>query len=195
MLNIPLSSHSLAGPFKGAQVQSYLTLVSKIVCLFLIVFMASISSASAQLLGFKEAPGCEADADKFLPTLVICGRSPATGACEAYTKQCTLGDFVETGRRILIWAITIVLMILPVVIAYYGAIMILYHEFKPGGMSLAEIKKKILWLVIYFVCLLGAWIIVRTIVDLTQVQTNRINTFLIDENGKAIESRQFDFNR
>lgn len=89
-----------------------------------------------------------------------------------------MGDLVETGRRVLIWLITIVLMILPVVIAYYGAIMIIYREFTPGGMGLAEIKKKILWLIIYFVCLLGAWIIVRTIVDLSQVI--RDNKYIFD---------------
>lgn len=164
--------------------------------LFLLFFLTQLQFAGAAgLLGFQEAAGCEASADKYLPTLVICGRSPATGACQAYTNPCSLGDLVETGRRVLIWLITIVLMILPVVIAYYGAIMIIYREFTPGGMGLAEIKKKILWLIIYFVCLLGAWIIVRTIVDLSQVKTDRINTFLIDENGNAIQSRQFDFNR
>lgn len=163
--------------------------------LFLFFFLTQLQFANAQLLGFQEAAGCQADADKFLPTLVICGRSPATGACEAYTKQCSLGDLVETGRRVLIWIITIVLMILPVVIAYYGALMIIMRENSADGMGIKNLKEKILMLIIYFVCLLGAWIIVRTIVDLSQVKTDRINTFLIDENGNAIQSRQFDFNR
>jgi hypothetical protein len=163
--------------------------------LFILFFLAQMQFANAQLLGFQEAAGCQADADKFLPTLVICGRSPATGACEAYTKQCSLGDLVETGRRVLIWIISIVLMILPVIIAYYGALMIILRENSIGGDKLKNVKEKILWLIVYFVCLLGAWIIVRTIVDLSQVKTDRINTFLIDENGNAIQSRQFDFNR
>lgn len=163
--------------------------------LFLFFFLTQLQFANAQLLGFQETSGCAREADKYLPTLVICGRSKAVGACEAYTNPCTLGDLVETGRRVLIWIITIVLMILPVVIAYYGAMMIIYRENSIGGDKLKDIKNKILWLIIYFVCLLGAWIIVRTIVDLSQVKTDRINTFLIDENGRAIQSRQFDFNR
>jgi hypothetical protein len=170
--------------------------LSKKFLLIILFFLTVVGQTfAAGLLGFEETSGCSREADKYLPTLVICGRSKAVGACEAYTNPCTLGDLVETGRRVLIWIITIVLMILPVIIAYYGALMIINRDLGKSGISLADIKNRILWLIIYFVCLLGAWIIVRTIVDLSQVQTSRINTFLIDENGNAIQSRQFDFNR
>ncbi len=145
------------------------------------------------MLKFNDPTGCQAN-DPFLPTLVICGRSPSTGACQAYTNPCSMGDFIETLRRLLIWVISIVLLIIPIVIAWVGAKMIYNREFKVGGQGLADLKNKILWLLLYFVCLLGAWIIVRTIVDVAQVNP-RINTFLIDESGQQVKARQFDFSR
>jgi hypothetical protein len=71
--------------------------------------------------------------------------------------------------------------------------MIIYRKTDVGGFKWGELKEKILWLIVYFVCLLGAWIIVRTIVDLAQVNP-RINTFLI-ERGQQVKARNFDFSR
>lgn len=159
------------------------------------LFLISINFLSAQggiLRDGGEEPGCERE-DRFLPTLVICGRNPATGACQAYTKQCNLGDLVETGRRVLVWIITIAILILPIVIAYYGFRMMWEHEFPTGGAKWGELKQKFYMFIIYLVCLLGAWIIVRTIVDVTRVNP-RINTFLI-ENGEQVKARPVDFTR
>ena len=162
--------------------------------LFLLIQMQmSVQFSSAQgLFNSADPSGCESK-DPFLPNLLICGRNAASGACSQYTNPCTFGDFVETGRRLLIWVISIVLLIIPIIIAYYGVQMIFAREFKFGGKSLADLKQKILWLIIYFVCLLGAWLIVRSIVDVAQVNP-RINTFLI-ENGEQVKARQFDFSR
>jgi hypothetical protein len=147
---------------------------------------------AAGMFSFNDPTGCQSN-DPFLPSLVVCGRNPASNVCEGYTNPCTFADFVETGRRLLIWSISIVLMLLPLVIAYYGAAMIIYRENSFDGGKVKGLKNQILWLTIYFVCLLAAWIIVRTIVDIAQVDP-RINTFLI-ENGQQVKARQFDFSR
>ncbi len=161
--------------------------------LFILFFLTQVQFSTAQgLFNSADPSGCESK-DPFLPNLVICGRNAASGTCSQYTNPCTFGDFVETGRRLLIWVISIVLLVIPVIIAYYGAIMIFYHKFEPNGAKLGDLKNKILWLLIYFVCLLGAWLIVRSIVDVAQVNP-RINTFLI-ENGEQVKARQFDFSR
>jgi hypothetical protein len=167
---------------------------------FFLVFFFAVSTLitstnsvfAASLFNFNDPTGCQTT-DPFLPTLVICGRNSSTNVCPGYTNPCNLSDLLETGRRILIWIISIVLMVLPVVIAYYGALMIIYRKTDVGGFKWGELKEKILWLIVYFVCLLGAWIIVRTIVDLAQVNP-RINTFLI-ERGQQVKARNFDFSR
>ena len=164
--------------------------------LLILLFFVSITSTSfaAGFFSNTEADGCT-KSDPFLPTLVICGRNPAAGVCPAYTQACTVGDLVETGRRGIIWIISIVLLILPVLIAWTGAQMIILREFKGAGIDIAKIKERILWMIIYFVCLLGAWIIMRTIVDIAQVRTDRINTFLIEKDGSRVKAREFNFSR
>lgn len=175
--------------YKVWQLQNHIRLI-----FFVVLFSIATSSVFSQgIFNTQEANGCPKK-DPFLPTLVICGRSPATGACPAYTNPCTVGDLVETGRRGLIWIISIVLLVLPVMLAYLGVQMIFQQKLGGNIEVLAKLKKNMLMIIIYFVCLLGAWLIVRSIVDIAQVNP-RINTFLIDQNGRRIEARQFDFSR
>jgi len=166
--------------------------VSK-VFLFLCLSITLLSSgASAQsLFGITDPAGCESK-DIFLPNLLICGRSPSSGACQAYQKPCGLGDLAETGSRVLVWLITIALLIVPLIIMYYGAMMIIYQQKELPG-KLAEIRKRFWQILIYFILMLAGWLIVRTVVDIFQVE-ERVPTFLIDENGNEVKARPFNTN-
>lgn len=168
--------------------------MKKFIFLFLITISFFNNSVFSQgFFSAKDADGCEKK-DPLLPTLIICGRSPATGACPAYTEACTVGDLVETGRRGLIWIISIVLLVMPVLIAYLGMRMIFEQKLGGNIAILAKLKDNFFWILIYFICLLGAWLIVRGIVDIAGVN-DRINTFLIDKDGTRIKAKPFDYTR
>jgi hypothetical protein len=62
-----------------------------------------------------------------------------------------------------------------------------------GGFEIKKWRDRLTKAFIYFILMLAAWLIVRTVVDVFQVD-ERINTFLIDENGNAIKARTFNTN-
>jgi hypothetical protein len=132
------------------------------------------------------------DEDKLLPTLVICGRSKTVNSsCEAYTKPCTVNDFIQVLARIILFITTLALLIVPLLICYAG-VMILVYQKAPGGVNVAKVKEwlgKLWWVVIYFILMLSGWLIVRTVVDLLQVRDGEkgVNTFLIDEKGNPVK--------
>lgn len=169
--------------------------VSKIFLVLCLSITLLSSGASAQsLFGITDPAGCESK-DIFLPNLLICGRSPSSGACQAYQKPCGLGDLAETGSRVLVWLITIVLLIVPLIIMYYGA-MVMYHSTLNPDLKISvlnDIKKRFKQIIIYFILLLAGWLIVRTVVDVFQVD-ERVPTFLIDENGNEVKARPFNTN-
>jgi hypothetical protein len=169
--------------------------MKKFVLIFVLFFVTATtfntSANAAGLLGFNDPPGCESK-DPLFPSLVICGRSPSTGACQQYTKECGLGDLVQTGSRVLVWIITLFLLIIPLFIMYYGAMMIIYRNMEMPG-QLKKVKDRFWEILIYFILMLAAWLIVRTVVDVFQVD-KRINTFLIDENGNTVKARTFNTN-
>jgi hypothetical protein len=157
-----------------------------------VILLASFQSAqAASILGVSDPAGCESK-DSFLPNLLICGRSPATGACAQYTKPCNIGDLVETGNRVLIFVISLFLLIIPLFIMYYGAMVIIDKNWG-GGFDIKKWKDRLFTAVIYFIFMLAAWLIVRTVVDIFQVD-DRINSFLIDENGTTVKARSFNTN-
>lgn len=164
-----------------------------LISLVLIVTATSFSVPenveAANIFGVTEAQGCETS-DPFFPVLLICGRSKSTGACEAYTKQCSVGDAVATAGRLIIWLISAAFLLVPLLIIYYGAMVIINKEYDGGISMIKTAKDRLKWLLIYVILMLGAWLIIRTVVDVFQVDT-RINTFLIDENGQKVESRNF----
>jgi hypothetical protein len=160
-------------------------------CLTVILF-SSFNTASAQsLFGITDPPGCESK-DIFLPNLLICGRSPSSGACQAYQKQCGLGDLAETGSRVLVWLITIVLLVVPLIIMYYGAKLMWYQQQAKAEM-VKFVKERLTIIVLFFILMLSGWLIVRTVVDIFQVD-ERVPTFLIDENGNEVKARPFNTN-
>lgn len=169
--------------------------MKKLVLLFILFFITTTTfqtpTNAAGLLGFNDPQGCESK-DPLFPSLLICGRSKATGACEAYTKECGLGDLIQTGSRIIIWIVTLFLLIIPLFIMYYGAMIIIYRNMELPG-PLASVKERFWEILIYFIFMLAAWLIVRTVIDIFQVD-KRINTFLIDENGNKVEARTFNTN-
>lgn len=160
-----------------------------------LVFVLTISFGSsvqaASIFGIKDPPGCESK-DPFLPNLVICGRNPiSAGSCTEYTKQCSVGDLVETGSRIIIWLITIILLVVPIILSYYGAMIMINQKYDGGVSQLKDLRGRFRNTLIFFILMLGAWVIVRTVVDVFQVDP-RINTFLIDENGQTVKVRTFN---
>jgi hypothetical protein len=151
------------------------------------------TTAHADLFGYNakdEARGCPSS-DRYLPTLVICGRNPSSGACSAFTQQCNLGDLVETGSRAIVWLISITLLIVPLLVMYYGA-MIIWEQKWDGNISqIQKLKNNFKRIFLYFIFMLAAWLIVRTVVDIFQVE-DRVPSFLIDENGNQIKARTFN---
>lgn len=158
------------------------------------LFAKPVTPVNAQsLFGFNDPPGC--GGDNFLPNLVICGRNPTSAGanCSQFAKQCTLGDLVETGSRALVWIISIALLIVPLLVMYYGA-MIIYERNITGNLfKFEEIRKKFTNAILYFILMLAAWLIVRTVVDIFQVE-DRVPSFLIDEQGNQIKARSFNTN-
>jgi hypothetical protein len=61
------------------------------------------------------------------------------------------------------------------------------------GFDIKKWKDRLFTAVIYFIFMLAAWLIVRTVVDIFQVD-DRINSFLIDENGTTVKARSFNTN-
>lgn len=158
---------------------------------FLVILFSSIAPVGAQsLFGYTDPPGCE-NKDRFLPNLVICGRSPATGACQAYTKPCNLGDLVETVGRALVWLLSIALLIVPLLVMYYGAMIIWEQKYDGNIATIQVIKKRFKEVILYFILMLAAWLIIRTVVDIFQVE-DRVPSFLIDERGNQIKARSFN---
>jgi len=170
----------------------------KIFLVSCLVFVLSTSFQSktyaANIFGITDPAGCESK-DIFLPTLVICGRNQNSGACAAYSKPCTVGDLVETGSRAIVWLISLLLLIVPLLLMYYGFLVIYYRTINPDTKIglLEDVKKRFWYIILYFILMLSGWLIVRTVVDVFQVD-NRINTFLIDENGNKVQARQFNTN-
>lgn len=160
--------------------------------LVFVLLLSFQSTYAANIFGITDPPGCESK-DIFLPNLVICGRSPATGACSAYTKPCTVGDLIETGSRAIVWLISAVLLVVPILLMYYGAQIIINAKDGGGGGVMKEIRKKLWVVILYFIFMLAAWLIVRTVVDIFQVE-DRVPSFLIDENGNAVKARTFNTN-
>jgi hypothetical protein len=171
-------------------------ILKKIILSFYLVIILSTSfqtsAYAANIFGVVDPPGCESK-DIFLPNLVICGRSPASGACQAYTKACTLGDLVNTIGRAVIWIISIVLLIVPLLVMYYGAQMIIEQKKPSSSSNLAKIKANLWKIILYFILMLGAWLIIRMVVDIFQVE-DRVPSFLIDENGNQVKARNFNTN-
>jgi hypothetical protein len=159
---------------------------------FMVLFGLSLPVYAANIFGIDDPQGCGGK-DPFLPNLLICGRSPSTGACQQYTQPCSLGDLVETGKRAIVWLVSITLLIVPIIVMYYGAMIMWNQEFGGGVVNLAELRKKFRMIFIFFILLLAAWLIVRTVVDIFQVD-ERINTFMIDENGQPVKARNFNTN-
>lgn len=166
---------------------------SSYIGLLLCIFFVNFNSAQAGILSnYNDPPGC--GKDNFLPNLLICGRSKVTAgqACAEFTNPCNLGDLVETGGRVIVWVISFALLIIPLFIMYYGAMIIIYRNMDMPG-PLSDVKKRFWQILIYFILMLSAWLIVRLVVDIFQVDP-RINTFMIDENGNAIKARSFNTN-
>lgn len=164
-----------------------------VACLSIVLSTSFVANTyAANIFGITEKSGCESK-DPFLPVLVICGRNPATGACAAYSQPCTLGDLVDTGSRALVWLISVILLIIPILIIYYGAMIIINAKTGSDGGVMKAIRTKMWKVILYFILLLSGWLIVRTVVDVFQVD-NRINTFLIDENGNKVQARPFNTN-
>ncbi len=160
---------------------------------FLFIFLLNFNIAQAGLLSnYNDPPGC--GGDSFLPNLLICGRSSAAAGqnCQQFTKPCNLGDLVETGGRVLVWVISFALLVVPLFIMYYGAMIIIYRNMDMPG-ALSNVKKRFWEILIYFIFMLAAWLIVRLVIDIFQVDS-RINTFMIDENGNSVKARSFNTN-
>ncbi len=161
-------------------------------CLVVILSTSFQTANAANIFGVYDPPGCESK-DKIFPSLVVCGRNPASGACPAYTKQCNLGDLVETGSRAIIFIITLALLIVPLIIMYYGAMIIINQQLDGGINQLKKLKDNFWRVLVYFLLMLAAWLIVRTVVDVFQVRSD-INTFLIDKDGTTVKARPFPTN-
>lgn len=160
----------------------------------LIILSLATPALAANIFGFTDPPGCEGN-DPFLPVLVICGRNPSSmnNQCQQYSQPCSMGDLVETGSRFIVWLISLVLLIVPLFIMYYGAMIIINRQMD-GNIDLIKQWRGKLWhTILYFILMLAAWLIVRTVVDVFQVEP-RINTFLIDENGQPVKARPFNTN-
>ncbi len=170
---------------------------------FLVIVFSSFNSVNAQkLFGFNDPPGC--GGDTFLPNLVICGRNPQVASageggqtCLQYTKQCNLGDMVETGQRALVWIISIALLIVPLIVMYYGA-MIIYEQQWHGNIDLIKkYKDRIFEIILYFILMLSAWLIVKLVIDVFQVNDDagRVPIFLIDDAGNSVKVKTFNTNQ
>lgn len=160
---------------------------------FLFIFLLNFNNTQAGILsGYNDPPGC--GGDNFLPNLLICGRSKtAVGAnCQQYTNPCNLGDLVETGGRVSVWVISFALLIVPLFVMYYGAMIIIYRNMNMPS-ALTDVKKRFWEILIYFILMLSAWLIMRLVIDIFQVES-RINTFMIDENGNKVKARSFNTN-
>lgn len=158
----------------------------------IMILSSAVTSVSAQnIFGISDPPGCGGN-DPFLPTLVICGRNQqSAGSCTAYTKQCSLGDLVNTGGRALVWIISLTLLIVPILIMYYGAQIIITQQWDGDISLIKKYKGQLFHLLLYFILMLSAWLIVRTVVDIFQVE-DRVPSFLIDESGNEIKARTFN---
>ena len=164
--------------------------------LVMMVFFLNFNFASAGLLnGFNDPPGC--GGDEFLPVLAICGRNPdvAGSECSQFTHECSLGDLVETGKRFVVWIISFVLLIIPLYIMWVGVMMIWHQKFDPSAGDLKYYKEKLFYGIIYFILMLAAWLIVRLVIEVFQVDDSRIPMFLIDDNAEPIKLKNFDTNR
>lgn len=167
-----------------------------LVTIFALTALTSFSFpkiANADLFGYNaidEANGCK-PRDRYLPTLLICGRNKDADTCDKFKQQCTLGDLVETGSRVLVWLISVVILVVPILVMYYGAQIIINQQLDGNISKIKELRGKLFNILIYFILLLGAWLIVRTVVDIFQVE-DRVPSFLIDENGQEVKARNFN---
>lgn len=165
---------------------------------FVLVFILSTSfthtTSAASLFGYNDPPGC--GGDSFLPNLIICGRSPAAAgpACSQFTKACNVGDLVETGSRVLVWLISFALLVVPLLVMYYGA-MIMWNQNMDGDTGVVKwAKTRLKEIIFYFILMLAAWLIVKTVIDIFQVDDSngRVPIFLLDEGGNSIKVKSFN---
>jgi uncharacterized Tic20 family protein len=156
-----------------------------------------VPAQAADIFGFEDPPSCKND--PFFPVLTICGRNKTSAvSCQEYTKECTLPDLVSMAGRGIIWLITLVLYIFPLIVMYEGAKLIWYKKIvntyyytNGEGKKVMITYDRILKSIMYFVLMLFGWIIVRTVIDIFQVDS-RINTLLLDQNGGQVKARQFN---
>jgi hypothetical protein len=172
------------------KIKHYLTLST-----FLVIIFSSFNAVSAEkLFGYNDPPGC--GGDTFLPNLVICGRNPASvdQGCMQYTKECNVGDMVETGQRALVWLISIALMIVPLFVMYLGAMIIYNQQFDGDIKVIQALKKRFFEVILYFILMLSAWLIVKVVIDVFQVNDSegRVPIFLIDDNGNSVKVKTFN---
>jgi len=175
------------------KIKQFLTLST-----FLVILFSSFNAASAQkLFGYNDPPGC--GGDTFLPNLVICGRNPASvdQGCMQYTKECNVGDMVETGQRALVWLISFALLIIPIYITYIGAMMVWTGKFDSNAGKLKQYKEEFFQAIFYFILMLSAWLIVKVVIDVFQVNDSegRVPIFLIDDNGNSVKVKTFNDNQ
>ncbi len=169
---------------------------------FLIIFLGTLLLCSNIFVAETSARGLfdtfndgDCKTDTVLPVLVICGRNKTSAegvnsSCTKYTEPCTFPDLIEIVARVVVFLILLALLIVPLIIIYTGAMLIAIQKFSIGGIStIQDLKDKFMVRILYFILLLAAWLIVRTIVGVFQVNSN-INTFLLDENGQRIKASQ-----
>ena len=162
--------------------------------IFTIFFLLNFNNAQAGILSvYNDPPGC--GGDNFMPNLVICGRSKtAVGPnCQQFTNPCNLGDLLETGGRVLVWIISFALLVVPLYVMWIGAEIIWYQKFDPNSGMLGKVKKRFREILIFFIFMLSAWLIVKLVIDIFQVDP-RINTFMMDENGNTVKAKSFNTN-
>jgi hypothetical protein len=121
--------------------------------------------------------------DSIFPTLVVCGRSAATG-CNNYTKACQLSDVPVVLGNLIQWIILMILMTIPLYIMYLGILMVAKRGIPEEMMKL---RYRLLWTIFFLIIIFASWIIVKEIVDIFKISSD-VPSFLLNSDGSVIQN-------
>jgi hypothetical protein len=123
------------------------------------------------------------------PLIVICGRT-ASSPCaidpdtnKDTTKMCKTADFIEILSRLILFAITLILLLLPLVFVWIGVELLIFQK-TPD--KILKLKSQIFNVLIGFFVIFAAWLIIKTIVSSFGVKSE-IPNFLLNKDGSKAD--------
>jgi hypothetical protein len=165
---------------KFQNMNSKINNMKKIILSILFVFV-SISSA---MTVSAQGANCQ---DSIFPELIVCGRSQSTACAKERpetTQPCNLGHVLPIFSNVILFAITLVLILIPLYIMWIG-IQIIINRGIPE--ELVKLKKQILASIGYLILIFAAWLIISEVTKVFKVSSD-VPSFLLDNGGTRVDN-------